>query len=289
MISWKTKLFLIILAIVIVIFTIFGVVMQIRSCQKDEQIEALMMQNLEQTGYAVEKVDENTSFIKTIKTGKSISKDDLADEIAKQIKKNKLDVVYDAQVKANMRIEKKLKGRTTTTEIVTHNKETEKIVTDPALQEQCNTCLAAVKVKVPFDVIQPPFHVKGYTLSGSALGEPGDYELDITLAKQLMFEVTLTQDKKGNWNTLIYSEDFESEAIKSKISVKAFKQKWYQKFSFPVNIMISKQLHLSLSTGIYYKFHKNVSAGILGGLLFLNTPENQYNWQLGAGVIIHTE
>ncbi len=286
MISWKQKIFLIGGLITVLLVGALILALQVQSCNHRNEMEESNRKLWEQTGTVVEQLTEDIGVAQTLKTEKSISRKELHEELKKQTKG--LTIVYDAKFDTLLKMTEKMKGKSKTTEIVTHHKETETIVSDPKIREQCNTCLASVKVKVPFDVVQGPFHIKGHTLSGTALGEPGDYELDLTMAKKLMFEIVLTQNKKGEWSTFVHSEDFEAEAIHSKLSVKAFKQKWYQKFSFPVNILLSKQLHVALNTGIYYKFHKNVSGGINGGILFLNTQESKYDWQLGIGVLIHS-
>jgi hypothetical protein len=289
-VSLKNKIILILSAIIIASILIFSLVLNIKNCQHQEEIENLQAQILAQTNYAVEKVDENTSAISTIETKKSISKDEVAEEIAKQIKKNKLDLVYTAQVKGQLEIKESLKGKSTKpAQIVKYEKEKEIVVTDPEIQQQCSTCLASTRIKVPFDVVQGPWHVAGYTLTPNILGDPGDYNLDVSLAKDLEFEIALTQDKKGNWKTFIYSEDFNASNIKSKISVKPFAKKWYENFLFPINIMISKDWHVGLSAGIYYKFTHRIAGGLSGGILFLNTNDSKYNWTLSTGIIVTTE
>ncbi len=141
---------------------------------------------------------------------------------------------------------------------------------------------------MPFEGQEGSIFVKGYTLTPTKLGEQGDYTLDISVAKALAFNIVLAQDKKGAWSTFISSEDFDASQIKSTISLKPFKEKWYSKFYFPVNIMMSKQLHVSASIGIFYKFWPHFSIGIQGGLLFLNTAQSQYTWLLGIGAIVST-
>jgi len=284
-VSLRTKIILILVSIIIVGAIIFSIFLNVQNCQHQAEVETLQRQILEQTNYAVEKIDINTSKIATIKTEKSISKDEVAEAIRAEIKKNKLDIVYDAQIKGQISLEKKLSGKSKTTQIVTHNKET--IVTDPELIQQCNTCLASTRIKVPFDVTEGPWNVSGYTLTPLKLGDPGDYTLDIKVIKELVFELVLTQDKKGNWSTYIHSEDFDAENVKSVISMKPFKKKWYKKFEFPLSLMLTNKFDVSVVTGIYYKFLDHVSFGINGGIMFMNSKESQYRWHYGVGVVFN--
>ena len=280
----KTKFFIVLGACTLLTIIILISALNVQNCNHQNEIEKLQKEILAQTNYAIKKVDENTSKISTIKTEKSISKDEVAEEIAKQLKKNNLDAVYTSQVNGMLSIEKQLKGQTKPTQVVEHNTQT--IITDPAIEAQCNTCLANARIKVPFEGQEGPVSVKGYTLTPYKLGAPGDYTLDIFLLKELSFNVVLAQDKKGNWTTFIHSEDFDATQIKSKISLKPFKTKWYSKFMFPISILLSKQLHVSTNIGMFYKFWPHFAIGIQGGLLFLNTAQSQYTWCLGIGAII---
>lgn len=282
--SLKTKIILSLVGLLIVAVLVFSLIISVQNCKHQQQVESLQQQILERTDYAVTKIDDNTSAIQTLETKKTISKEEVADEIAKQIKKNKLDIVYDAQIRGTLDIKESIKGKSTKpTTIIEHNTET--IVTDPAIEQQCNTCLAKTRIKVPFDVIQGPFHVVGHTLTPVVLGDPGDYVLDVSMVKELQMEITLTQNKKGEWQTFVYSEDFDASNVKSKISVKPFAIKWYEKFLFPATLSLSKQLHVNMTIGAYYKFIDHFAFGINAGLLFLNYKDSRYDWQLGIGVI----
>ncbi len=119
--SLKTKFLLAIGALAILTFLILISIINIQNCQHQNQIEELQRQILEKTDYAVEQVDKNTAKIDTIKTSKSISKEEVSEEIAKQLKKNHLDAVYTAQVNGMLNIEKQIKGQTKPAQVVEHN------------------------------------------------------------------------------------------------------------------------------------------------------------------------
>lgn len=286
MISWKQKILLILVTVVIVVIGSLILALQVKSCQHDAEVEALQAQILESTNYAVEKVDENTSAIKTVKTNKSISRKELSEELARNTKK--MTIAYDAKIQTVLKEVKKVQGKSKPTKIVTHHKEKEIIISDPKIREQCNECLAQVKVKVPFEVNEGPWKISGHTLSGTALGEPGEFELSLELHKKIALEIVLAQTKKGSWETFLYSKDLDVKQIQSKLSVKPWRPKWYEKFMFPANILVSKDLHFSLGGGIYYQFLNNVAFGIDARVLFLNHQQKEWGALFGVGVIITT-
>lgn len=283
----KQKLFLVAAATVFLAFFITLCIFQIKSCQKDQEINALQKQLLEQTNYAVKQVDKNTQAVSTLKVN-GISKEDVSGEVNKQLKKYNLDAVYAANTEAVVEIKKSIKGASKPTETIVNNTTT--TVLDQPTKDKCNSCLSNLQIRVPFEGQEGPIAVSGYTLTGPALGEPGSYELNIDVIKDVEFEIVLAQDKKGHWTTFVNSEDpdFKVLRLKSKINVKAFKTPWYHKFLFPVMLNLTNKWDVDLTLGIYYQFVDHVSFGLQGGILFLNQKEMEYRWRYGVGIIIHS-
>ena len=287
--SLKQKIVIAIIGIVILAFGATILIFEVKGCEKDQQIAELQERLAENQDGILEQVDKHTKAIETLPK-KEITRKDVGEEIAKQLKKHKLDAVYQAQTEGTIDIKRTIAGSAKVTKIVTHEKTSETIVTDPKVVAQCNTCLASSRIVVPFEGTEGPIHVIGQTMTGPSLSEPGTFDLKISVLKDIAFEIVLAQGKDGKWQSFINTEDEDLEflKLKSTISMKPFRTPWYKKFAFPMAIMLTDKFDVSVTIGAYYKFLKHISFGIQGGIMFMRLEERAYRFHYGVGVIFHS-
>ncbi len=267
----------------------------------------LLQQLLADSNYQTKRLDDTVSGIKTIQNDQ-MSADLLTEKLKEQLDKYNLEAVYGAQVQLQASVNKILDGSSgatqiiprpttsvtppqTTTIIVRDNHDSDTTVSNPSNPNipgnttpsgesvsACNQCLSTNIIRVPFSADEQFLHIEGYTDSGPALGEPGNYHLQASWIKDIQLSIALTQAEDGTWETLIDSNDPDVQVsrIRSEISTVPWEGHWYNKLFLNGGVAFGAGGALT-SLGLGYGIGNfAVSAEFYYDLAFDGTLEN-YN------------
>ncbi len=233
-----------------------------------ENNNKLLQQLLEDSNFQAKKLDDTLYGIKTIQNDQ-LSEDLLTKKLQDILDKNNLSGVYASQVQLQASINKVLSGQSGPTTIIPRSEDdnnrpqtTTIIVREPAngsINDNsngvncsissdtqpstenisvCNQCLAANIIRVPFESQEGFLHVSGWTDSGSALGEPGTYNLDISWIKDIELSILLSQAEDETWETFIDTNDPDVQIgrIRSEITIEPFSRRWYQNITLGLGL-----------------------------------------------------
>ena len=254
----------------IILFCGVSFLQLMKGCEKDKQIKNLISE-LDEVDIGVRELRKGVYESRTAVVDEvSLKNREIVnEEVAKAIKENKLDTVYAATAKLNLKMQEVIEAKSKPVVIV--NKPD--IPITPEIVDNCNSCLGKTTIRVPFEGRKGAIAVSGYTETGEKIGLPGTYTLDIRVLEDITLSVILAQNKNKQWKTIISNPDglLEAYNIKANIDIRPFKPSFKERISFPIGVAVGGQI-VMLRTGIYFRLSKRVSMGLdVGAILNYRT------------------